>query len=1814
MLTESCDEFDFLIDQIGCGKRARSPDAAAMNYRFIEKKKRKHVTATRKRRRNSGSDSSRSVDRGKKRKLVSASRKRRRGSVSSHSGGDDTLRSEGSRKKRKFLTPRSKKPVPPTSSAVKRRRNSGSDSSRSEGHGKRQRRLLTSAGPSNEPVSSAATKRRRISGSDSSRSDGHGKRRRILTSARTSKKLVSTTAAAKRRRNSGSDTSRQEDSGKRRRLLTSAGPSKKPVSTTAAAKRRRNSGSDSSRSEGHGKRRRTLPGSTTTSVTAAAARKRHRGSVSDSSRPNKKRKFILARRTEKSNSKRKRLDSLSTDSAANRNKRQRRISVSSSSDDDDRLPLALRKKKRKRVSIPDDLHSSSERNKRPRRISLSSSGSDAQISLVFSGDENDISDSQSIVLSIDSDDDTEANLRNKRKKRLRMSSDEDDDDDRSKRQRVLSESQGSESEGEEIIQSEDDNEVPLYYESDEVDEDDTFSLMLRYLQLKKIGQRSRFNSDMMIHEYLLTTCDSTVALQNINLVEIMATFGELVERAVYNLHCLDEDRLQVNVTAGSNSYISSACVESVHFDISLILAAVEKASQSGNLFNLLDKVRVDIKHFSSRHISKGNAGRSKFQEISNHLYCSRRRCIIEITNFDDNMCLGRAIVVALARHNLDNAENDDPEKKRKYRKHYECVRRSFRGKGKQYKLARSLFRQVGISLFEKTSFSDVTKIENHLGIYVKIVARDLFNKFSYDGMKINPRENDEQLPVLYLYRVLNVDGSYHYNVIVNIATFFESKFFCVHCNVSYHRLEQHRCQFAQHWCYSCYKPFCKSDSNFVSPPCNFCNINFRNVACKQRHEQFASCEKFFFCTMCFENVKRSIKPDGSYQTNLELSLVHKCSTKCNLCKEERDPLHRCYIQKRTFKPISDKYLFLDFEAHQASNEHVPCFCHLKWREPRSKAEVDSLGYGEDPFVWCEQSFGLSENVRDDVGDFIFSTTFKGYTIIAHNMRGYDGCFLLRYLVEHGIKPDITCNGLQFLSMYVKGYQIRVIDSLNFLPMPLSAFPKTFGLSSGEKGHFPVLFIDPVNFDYIGEMPAEKYYAIDSLNVSKYKDFKQWYDEYNNSDYIFNFRNEIVKYCIQDVNVLAEGCWSFRKLILGITHGECDPFQYLTLAQLCSEVYKVQFMPENSIAAVPPMGYVDTQHYSSVSLEWLFYLNRIEHKNIIHIGNSPTGEVNFVGNIRVDGFDKSNNTVYEFYGCFYHGCTRCYSTSMRKIHPLYQVTFDTVYERTMDREARLRIMGFNVASMWECEWNDFKDKNDHVKFFVQKNYHSFKPLNPHDSFYGGRVEVFKMLVDDHKTKMNYEDVNSLYPFVNSSCRYPKGHPEILFSDFKPFDSLPDRVFGFIYCKILPPFSLYIPVLPMRYGKPSKLLFPLCNLCAENQLTSVCNHSIEERCIIGTWFSEEIKLALQNGYKILDVFSVYHFKQSGTDLFDSYIKTFYKLKILASGKPDSCVDDESLQKYVDAMLKCEGIDLRGEVFELNTGLRLVAKLMLNSLWGKFGSKKIHSSIDFCTSIQDLFIFFNDSGLTVTNVVDVAENMVYAVHEKKSVDYLSLNNVNNVYIASCTTAHARIILYKYLSKVDSRAVYCDTDSIIYSCDNVNLPTGEFLGELKSELPAGTYIIQFCSAAPKIYAYIVGDILPNGDYVMFDSSATGYLKMKGFRINTHTQSAFQFENMKRIVETVGKNFSDDQFVNILSAKDRRVAHKQKRDEVFNEVHSKKPDDVSTFVDSECISIYNPNIIKRTNRWKLIKDSEQKIFMSNYDKRIVNAQTFDTIPFGYRL
>ena len=218
------------------------------------------------------------------------------------------------------------------------------------------------------------------------------------------------------------------------------------------------------------------------------------------------------------------------------------------------------------------------------------------------------------------------------------------------------------------------------------------------------------------------------------------------------------------------------------------------------------------------------------------------------------------------------------------------------------------------------------------------------------------------------------------------------------------------------------------------------------------------------------------------------------------------------------------------------------------------------------------------STEDDFGQWLFNECHKGVTAIAHNMAGYDGYFLLDYLVRNGIKHSVIFTGSKIMGLFVKnGLNMRVIGSLNFLPMKLAKLPKAFGLDEIRKGYFPHFFNTEENQNYVGPYPEAKMYGADYMSVEDRDLFLTWHAQRGGET--FDFAKEIVDYCWSDVDILRRACLKFRELMLSITgemedvqdsetlevvsnwSGGVDPLQYLTIATVCMNVFRSKFMVE-----------------------------------------------------------------------------------------------------------------------------------------------------------------------------------------------------------------------------------------------------------------------------------------------------------------------------------------------------------------------------------------------------------------------------------------------------------------------------------------------------------------------------------------------------------------------------------------------------------------------------------------------------------------------------
>ena len=519
------------------------------------------------------------------------------------------------------------------------------------------------------------------------------------------------------------------------------------------------------------------------------------------------------------------------------------------------------------------------------------------------------------------------------------------------------------------------------------------------------------------------------------------------------------------------------------------------------------------------------------------------------------------------------------------------------------------------------------------------------------------------------------------------------------------------------------------------------------------------------------------------------------------------------------------------------------------------------------------------------------------------------------------------NGVKIIR--VEYNNVTLIDSLSFVSMPLAKFPKTFGLKEMKKGYFPHLFNTKANERYRGSIPAMDYFDPESMkeNDAK-KQFEKWYSE--QTGIVYDLEEEMLAYCHSDVDILMNGCMTFRRSF--IEASGIDPFKDdVTIAGACSRVYRTRFLPSNSIALIPPQGYNSKYKHPVKAMCWIKWMSQIKGINIRHALNGGEARID---NYLADGLHEK--TVYEFYGCLWHGCPTCFRRRDLAV-PGTGDSVESAYQRTIEREDKIKAKGYEMEVIWEHDFDQtLKDNPDMMNFFKEFKKDMRTPLNPRDGFYGGRTGATRLHYKvGEGEKILYVDVCSLYPWVNKVGKYPLGHPEIITENFEDIE----KYEGLMKCQLFPPRKLYHPVIPYRPpGPTSKLMFTLCRTCATNKQQSPCTHTEEERVLEGTWVTDEIKFALSKGYKLGKIFEVWHFRETSQydpetktgGLFSGYINTFLKLKQEASGWPPNCSfagEEDGMpiptdiqaerDLYVKEYLEKEGVQLEPSNIKHNPG---------------------------------------------------------------------------------------------------------------------------------------------------------------------------------------------------------------------------------------------------------------------------------------------------------
>jgi hypothetical protein len=847
--------------------------------------------------------------------------------------------------------------------------------------------------------------------------------------------------------------------------------------------------------------------------------------------------------------------------------------------------------------------------------------------------------------------------------------------------------------------------------------------------------------------------------------------------------------------------------------------------------------------------------------------------------------------------------------------------------------------------------------------------------------------------------------------------------------------------------------------------CDTCKKTFPNEECYKAHFKGAKCGVYVTCINCNKSLKKEKLEEHRCNTisccNCQGKHVqHRCGeiARCNCDGKQvpKWPKHQCYIQRKKHKgihPVNDrgvaKILYADIETMQHQD-------HVK------KGKIVKGVKKHVPNLICTQEADGKEwsnyYSMSDWLDEVMQKEWYGYTIVFHNASGFDSQAVGECLVEKGISmsPELAGGSkIRELKIFpVKGDKkkknaIRIIDSFMFLCMPLTRFTETFNLKQDGKDVKKGEYCHMLNTD-------------DNNWVKKLKEIpleKFCYDSMH-----IDKQKEFMKWYKEN----AEYEWDNAKELA--LYCKAD----VTLLRLgCEEFRRIII----ELTTIKP------------DADGFFQLPGSEKHNI----------------------NEAEWNQFDFAGT---GCDPfMYST---------------------------------VAAVAKAIFYAYHLPEESVAVLPAK---LVKRLSP--AARGGRVDLHHMYWKAKKGQRGYYiDFTSLYPYVNFFGRYPVGHPINEYT--KELDTkekchnylLQTPGLGVCWVDVKCPQNLRHPVLPMV--KDGKLMFDLMDR-QYKKFADLQDKDFESRedyfdaLKVGYKKASpltnlELIEAIKQGYEITKIHEICWWDQECIGIFADYVRSFFKIKSEADGLPKPIraygdklprenmtpkeledyktkMTDEELDAFKAKFMKKMGIDLdiSKMTYEKNEGLRSVAKIFLNSLWGKMGERLAYGKCEILYSDKD---GENESFQKMIKLENKGVKPHYfigtecAVVRTLPVEPFDMSFIadKNISLAIFTTAQARLkLLTEFLQPLDDRVLYYDTDSCIFYCKEGEQPQ-DFIPELGTMLGMPTsetgikeryglkevkkdgkkqydangyqileeyYIVEFFSGGPKNYGYKMN----NGD-----------------------------------------------------------------------------------------------------------------------------------------
>lgn len=1104
-------------------------------------------------------------------------------------------------------------------------------------------------------------------------------------------------------------------------------------------------------------------------------------------------------------------------------------------------------------------------------------------------------------------------------------------------------------------------------------------------------------------------------------------------------------------------------------------------------------------------------------------------------------------------------------------------------------------------------------------VHVRFVVLDFFHQLVpvYDS-KI------QSVPTVFCITASQNGTWTHVDFIRNVSSLSSNRNqrFCHKCSCFFARQKQcphHSCAKAtsetctfchccEGVCKSCRRTDCEEES--LGLVCDLCHSLHKSELCQMLHQE-----------LCCERIARKCVHCGQKEHKGILCFHYRCRT----CGEEVDKrsslVHECYLQRESLKKPMTRYVVYDFEcALNEQKEHIPYLATATLPFEKEEEAV-LLQLKEDFKTNVYKSSNLCSTVFVFWGlqgvygffDFIRHKSLQKFHFLAHNARAYDHIIIKKVMMQKFRLYSVDIKrGQKYLQMAYPSLKIVFKDSLSFIPSSLRSMSKDFGISEFAKGYFPHEIIteeylkQAQSTEFVVDMPPRKYFEIEGTE-QEINSMNLWLDTWYSENNRWKLKEEAIQYCVSDTVLLSEAIRQFRHQCLTITENlkrpddlefdkivPLDPFQFVTLPSAIMSFYLSQMLPQKTIAILDRYPCIQSQ----VEHEYLCY---IEHTQNVAL---KRGQI-IIG-ATVDGYDEETKTIYQFHGCFWHGCRRCFQGGDRNARS--KTTFEELYMTTSNRTELLRSNGYHVVEKWECDWEREKEFDADVKSFFEiygDEIKELQPLDPREAYKGGKSEVYKFRVD---SEICMVDFVSQYPTVMLGIsknpysqeqvywNLPTGHPTIIRNPVQ-YDLTPNRL-GIAKVRVIPPKRLYAPFLsfqvPSRLGASYEVLYGLCKTCMLDRSRVTCTHDDFDRSFVGTWTLSEIEYALSIGYQVSKWFEVWEYHSHSSTLFQDFIVPFMctKIQSKANGLVNNGEFTDEGKEVASYLYELTGKKVVPDDFEDNPARRTVAKLIQNAFTGKWGQKEEYSNSAcfYSSDMKACMRIINDGNVDISylEVIPVSdeEEMICMNYTPKTGSSTTYTRKND-HIVAHITAYGRIMLNQLENQLGPSLIYCDTDSAYHQkIERPPYHTGFRTGDLELELASGS---NWRALGRKSYSYLKSD-------------RSLVSRQKGVSLKASALQRFDVGVMKQLIENTKRMMEDNEYV--------FISHKRKM-----------IDDVHVSHNAEIIVPQRQFVTRLNDHREPFKKTEwrdkrirfnlfaakRNILWNNADSEII-----DSIPFGF--